>query len=209
MMQSQTSKFQTLSLEKRTRILNASISEFSKNEYESASMNSIVQEAKISKGALFNYFVNKSELYNYIYKLALRKVKKYLKKVRDESVELPFENRLRLIVEKGIKFIKKNPKLSKMYFQLRFSGNSPNQTQILNELQKMSEQYLENILRTAILKKEINENINIRQSVFFLDTILNKYLNDYHRLNNTQNSTHLNSEDWIKGISSFFARGFK
>ena len=208
-MQSQTLKFETLSLEKRTRILNASISEFSKNEYESASMNSIVQEAKISKGALFNYFVNKSELYNYIYKIAVRKVKKYLKKVRDESVELPFENRLRLIVEKGIRFIKKNPKLSKMYFQLRFSGNSPNQTQILNELQKMSEQYLENILRTAILKKEINENINIRQSVFFLDTILNKYLNDYHRLNNAQNSANLNSEDWTKGISSFFARGFK
>ncbi|MAJ33972.1 MAG: TetR family transcriptional regulator, partial [Candidatus Marinimicrobia bacterium] len=90
-MQSQTSKFETLSKEKQTRILNASISEFSKNEYESASMNSIVQEAKISKGALFNYFVNKSELYNYIYKLAVRKVKKYLKKVRDESVELPFE----------------------------------------------------------------------------------------------------------------------
>ena len=208
-MQSQTLKFETLSLEKRTRILNASISEFSKNEYESASMNSIVQEAKISKGALFNYFVNKSELYNYIYKIAVRKVKKYLKKVRDESVELPFENRLRLIVEKGIRFIKKNPKLSKMYFQLRFSGNSPNQTQILNELQKMSEQYLENILRTAILKKEINENINIRQSVFFLDTILNKYLNDYHRLNNAQNSANLNSEDWTKGISSFFAKGFK
>ena len=209
MMQSQISKFETLSLEKRTRILNASISEFSKNEYESASMNSIVQEAKISKGALFNYFINKSELYNYIYKLAVRKVKKYLKKVRDESVELPFENRLRLIVEKGIRFIKKNPKLSKMYFQLRFSGNSPNQTQILNELQKMSENYLENILKTAILKKEINENINIRQSVFFLDTILNKYLNDYHRLNNAQNSANLNSEDWTKGISSFFARGFK
>ena len=208
-MQSQTSKFETLSLEKRTRILNASISEFSKNEYESASMNSIVQEAKISKGALFNYFVNKSQLYNYIYKIAVRKVKKYLKKVRDESVELPFENRLRLIVEKGIRFIKKNPKLSKMYFQLRFSGNSPNQTQILNELQKMSEQYLENILRTAILKKEINENINIKQSVFFLDTILNKYLNDYHRLNNTQNSAYVNSDDWTKGISSFFARGFK
>ena len=208
-MQSQTSKFETLSQEKRTRILNASISEFSKNEYESASMNSIVQEAKISKGALFNYFVNKSELYNYIYKIAVRKVKKYLKKVRDESVELPFENRLRLIVEKGIRFIKKNPKLSKMYFQLRFSGNSPNQIQILNELQKMSEQYLENILRTAILRKEINENINIKQSVFFLDTILNKYLNDYHRLNNTQNSAYVNSEDWTKGISSFFARGFK
>ena len=208
-MQSQTSKFETLSQEKRTRILNASISEFSKNEYESASMNSIVQEAKISKGALFNYFVNKSELYNYIYKIAVRKVKKYLKKVRDESVELPFENRLRLIVEKGIRFIKKNPKLSKMYFQLRFSGNSPNQTQILNELQKMSEQYLENILRTAILRKEINENINIKQSVFFLDTILNKYLNDYHRLNNTQNRTHFNSENWTKGISSFFAKGFK
>ena len=95
-MRSQTSKFETLSQEKRTRILNASISEFSKNEYESASMNSIVQEAKISKGALFNYFVNKSELYNYIYKLAVRKVKKYLKKVPLKKFWLKMEEFLEL-----------------------------------------------------------------------------------------------------------------
>ena len=202
-------KFETLALEKRTRILNASISEFSNNEYESASMNSIVQEAKISKGSLFNYFVNKSELYKYIYNIAVQKVKKYLKKVRDESTDLPFEERLCLIVEKGIDFIEKNPKLSKMYFKLRFSGNSPNQNQILNDLQKMSELYLENILKSAIFKREIDKNINIKQSVFFLDTILNKYLNDYHRLNNTENSSHFTPEDWTSGIASFFAKGFK
>jgi AcrR family transcriptional regulator len=202
-------KFETLALEKRTRILNASISEFSNNEYESASMNSIVQEAKISKGSLFNYFVNKSELYKYIYNIAVQKVKKYLKKVRDESTDLPFEERLCLIVEKGINFIEKNPKLSKMYFKLRFSGNSPNQNQILNDLQKMSELYLENILKSAIFKREIDKNINIKQSVFFLDTILNKYLNDYHRLNNTENSSHFTPEDWTSGIASFFAKGFK
>jgi AcrR family transcriptional regulator len=202
-------KFETLALEKRTRILNASILEFSNNEYESASMNSIVQEAKISKGSLFNYFVNKSELYKYIYNIAVQKVKKYLKKVRDESTDLPFEERLCLIIEKGINFIEKNPKLSKMYFKLRFSGNSPNQNQILNDLQKMSELYLENILKSAIFKREIDKNINIKQSVFFLDTILNKYLNDYHRLNNTENSSHFTPEDWTSGIASFFAKGFK
>jgi AcrR family transcriptional regulator len=172
-------------------------------------MNSIVQEAKISKGSLFNYFVNKSELYKYIYNIAVQKVKKYLKKVRDESTDLPFEERLCLIIEKGINFIEKNPKLSKMYFKLRFSGNSPNQNQILNDLQKMSELYLENILKSAIFKREIDKNINIKQSVFFLDTILNKYLNDYHRLNNTENSSHFTPEDWTSGIASFFAKGFK
>jgi len=72
-------------------------------------MNTVVNQAGISKGSLFNYFQSKSILYNHIYKLALREVKTYLRKVRDETAQLPFNERLSKIVDSGVQFIGEHP----------------------------------------------------------------------------------------------------
>lgn len=61
-----TKMFLELNKEKRTKIIEISITEFSKYGYENSSTNRIVQNANISKGSLFKYFKNKDELYFYI-----------------------------------------------------------------------------------------------------------------------------------------------
>lgn len=53
-------------LEKRDRILNSAMKEFSKNTFQKASTNKIVEDAGISKGLLFHYFGNKEKLYKYL-----------------------------------------------------------------------------------------------------------------------------------------------
>lgn len=61
-----TNMFLELNKEKRTKIIEISITEFSKYGYENSSTNRIVQNANISKGSLFKYFRNKDELYFFI-----------------------------------------------------------------------------------------------------------------------------------------------
>jgi AcrR family transcriptional regulator len=51
--------------EKRDRIINAAMREFSKG-YKNASTDEIVKEAGISKGLLFHYFGSKEKLYEFI-----------------------------------------------------------------------------------------------------------------------------------------------
>lgn len=58
-----TSKFQQLPMEKRRRILNAALQEFSTKDYKSANTDIIAARAGISKGSLFYYFKNKQSLY--------------------------------------------------------------------------------------------------------------------------------------------------
>jgi TetR/AcrR family transcriptional regulator len=60
------SNFEKLAEEKKKKIIDAAIREFSKDGYINASTNNIVKEAGIAKGALFNYFGNKKNLYLYI-----------------------------------------------------------------------------------------------------------------------------------------------
>lgn len=62
-----TEKFLSLDQEKRDRILNAALSEFTQKGYDNASTNEIVKGAVISKGLLFHYFKNKKELFFFLY----------------------------------------------------------------------------------------------------------------------------------------------
>ncbi len=66
-------KIMSLDEEKRNRILNAAMKEFSKG-YQNASTDAIVREAGISKGLLFHYFGTKKELFLFLHEYALEKV---------------------------------------------------------------------------------------------------------------------------------------
>lgn len=62
--------FENLQFEKRKKILNACYDVFGKYGYEKASINDIAKEAHVSKSSLFHYFMNKENLYFYLYDFA-------------------------------------------------------------------------------------------------------------------------------------------
>lgn len=204
---SNTNKFEQLPEEKQSRIVNASISEFAEKDYETASMNTVVNQAGISKGSLFNYFKTKSVLYDHIYQLALGEVKLYLRDVRDETIDLSFENRLSKVVDSGVLFITEHPRLARIYFRLVYSGDSPNRKKIVNELQAMSDDYLGNIIQDAMDRNELNPNLDKSQSVFFLDAVLNRFLKEYHLVMNQRSQDTFDKEEWVKGITKLFTKG--
>lgn len=73
-----TAIFFALTVEKRSRILEASIAEFSVHGYTDGSTNRIVRNAGISKGSLFQYFQNKEELYFYTLDCVTRELTEHL-----------------------------------------------------------------------------------------------------------------------------------
>lgn len=58
--------FEKLPDKKKKKIIDICVKEFGENGYVSASTNTIVKEAGISKGTLFNYFGNKKNLFLYV-----------------------------------------------------------------------------------------------------------------------------------------------
>lgn len=69
--------FYNLSDEKQINLVNAAIEEFSKNNYMEGSINSIIKNAKISKGGLFKYISNKEDLYLYVMEKSLEELTKF------------------------------------------------------------------------------------------------------------------------------------
>ena len=64
--------FKNVDPEKRDRIINSALEEFSKNRFEKASTNNIVKNAGISKGLLYHYFTSKKSLYDYLEVFAVK-----------------------------------------------------------------------------------------------------------------------------------------
>ena len=60
-------KFFALPIEKQRRIINAAYRVFSENSYKKAPMSEIAEEGNISKSLLFHYFINKKDLYMYLW----------------------------------------------------------------------------------------------------------------------------------------------
>lgn len=64
--------FFALSQEKKTRIIEAAIEEFSKVIYHDASINQIIKNAEISRGSFYQYFEDKDDLFFYIIETIIR-----------------------------------------------------------------------------------------------------------------------------------------
>ncbi len=84
--------FFRLSPEKKNRIIDAAISEFSEHSYDNTSIHRIVAGAEISTGSFYQYFENKKDLYFYILSMYLKKLEGYLRE-HGEKIDLFEQNR--------------------------------------------------------------------------------------------------------------------
>ena len=65
-------KFYNLPPEKQQAVINAGFHVFSQNSYKKSPMSEIAEAAGISKSLLFHYFVNKKELYLFLWDTCAR-----------------------------------------------------------------------------------------------------------------------------------------
>ena len=65
-------KFFSLPREKQNQIINAGFHVFSRNTYKKSPMSEIAEKAGISKALLFHYFLNKKELYLFLWETCAR-----------------------------------------------------------------------------------------------------------------------------------------
>ena len=75
-------RYYKLSEDKQERIMDASLDEFTREGFESASINQIIKEADISRGSFYTYFEDKHDLFRFIFdKLKASAAKEIVKEV--------------------------------------------------------------------------------------------------------------------------------
>ena len=208
----ETRAFLQLDHEKQMRIVEASIDEFAKKGYENASMNMVVKKAGISKGALFNYFVNKSGLFGFIYRLVLNQVKDYLRTVRDESQDEDFFLRMEKVMKAGVDFVRSYPGPAQLYYRIIFTGDAPFKEEILEELHGESLKFIQSLVEDGVNRGDLQPDLDTKATAFVLECVLDRFL-QAHQLEFLNHSLQLydacgeESYKWIKRILVLFRTG--
>lgn len=148
---------------KRMKIINSAMEEFSRNTYQKASTNRIVEKAGISKGSLFNYFKSKKKLYEYLEIFSIRVLADaVVEKLNWKEPDIL--KRIKDIVMIKLEVCRKYPYL--LEFSKRIYENKS-----MDELKVILEEYVPNIydkvyhenIDFSLFKedKEIKETMNI------------------------------------------------
>ncbi len=155
-------KLSNLDSEKRIKIINSAMEEFSKNSYDKASTNRIVENAGISKGSLFNYFQSKEKLYNYLEIFSIKELANEIgKKVNWEEPDIL--KRIKEIALIKLEVFSKHPYL--LGFFKRINANKS-----MEELKAIYEKYVPNIYEKVYYK-------NIDFSLFKEDIQVKEVMN--------------------------------
>ncbi|MDY7031509.1 MAG: TetR/AcrR family transcriptional regulator [Thermodesulfobacteriota bacterium] len=208
----ETRAFLQLDQEKQRRIVEASIEEFAEKGYEKASMNIVVKRAGISKGALFNYFVNKSGLFGFIYLLILNQVKDYLRTVRDESRDEDFFLRMEKVMRAGVDFVRRYPGPAQVYYRIIFTGDAPFKDEILKELHGESLKFIQSLVEDGVNRGDLRPDLDTKATAFVLECVLDRFLQAHHLkfLNHSLQLYGAYGEEshlWIQKILELFRTG--
>lgn len=176
----ETDMFLNLDENKKQRILGAAIDEFAHKSYGNASMNVVVEKAGISKGALFKYFTSKEGLFAYVYRMSLRKIKDYLRAVRDGSEDEDFFVRLEKVMQAGIDFTQVHPGLARIYYRIIFTGDSPYKRDILAEIRGESLEFIQSLVQKGIDRGELRPNLDPKTAAFVVESVVDRFVQSHN-----------------------------
>lgn len=161
--------FHKIKEEKKSRIIDAAIQEFSAHGFSKANINIIATEASVSVGSLYKYFDNKHNLYLFIVSKSVEIMKNVLNIIIVENNDL--EQTIRNIIKAIQKYSRTNANSTKLY-NVMASENDP---ELVAQLAKAMEgatadvyaQLIERYQSTGQLSKDIHP----RYFAYFLDNI--------------------------------------
>ncbi|MEJ5301283.1 MAG: TetR/AcrR family transcriptional regulator [Thermodesulforhabdaceae bacterium] len=171
--------FDRLPLEKKERIIQVSIEEFADHGFHQASINRLVSRLGIAKGSIFQYFGSKEKFFAFIFDYAVELAKNRLRGVRENTKNLPFFQRVKSILWAGIDFVEQHPNIYRLYLKMIFHENFPLREELLKKVHLLSADYLKPLVDDAISRGELRNDLDIDFVVFFIDSMLDRFLQAY------------------------------
>lgn len=151
--------FFNLDERKRNRIIDCAIDEFSQKSFESAKLSNIIKSSGIPRGSLYQYFIDKKDLYLYLLELAKNKKMVYINAYMNNNKDVPFFDLFRGMYLAGIKFAIENPKLVKIMSLMLMNKNDIYQ-EILGDSLNYAIDYYKDLIDRDKEKGRIREDID-------------------------------------------------
>ncbi len=105
--------FYNLTATKKNRIIDAIIDECAIHTFEHINLSNIVRDAQIPRGSFYQYFVDKRDVFDFLYThIGVLKMQ-FIGNLMDPQLDIPFLKRFERIYLSGLDFAQAHPKLMK------------------------------------------------------------------------------------------------
>lgn len=184
--------FFNLPEEKRNRIINAAMKEFSEIHYKKVTIDRIVNSAGIPKGSFYQYFHNKDDLYKYLFSQIGDQKKQTLYSVKKMQKQLNFKQYVLELLEQAKKFEMRDSNLLALKDKFINECSQEVRRDILkNEIPK-SYEILEEGIKCYIKKGELRSNLNIKTAAYIITSC---FINlEHFQFNKEQDVNDITSE---------------
>ncbi len=179
--------FYNLSEEKRKKVYDALLEEFSQYSYDSASINRIVKVAEISKGSIYQYFDDKIDMFKYLINAVFEKKIQYMTPVMLNPEGIDVFKLIREMYLTGIKFAQENPKLYLLAIRFMNDKEHPVYKEVMSENFGSADAIFGVFLKNAINRGEVKAEIDI-EFVSHIISSLNVTLAEYFMEKNNSNN---------------------
>jgi AcrR family transcriptional regulator len=184
--------FFNLPEEKRKRVLDALLDEFSSREYAQVSVDRIVERAGISKGSFYQYFEDKRDCYLYLLQLVINEKIDFMQQYSLSAEGEDFFGSFRKMIEAGLDFQFSSPRLGRIGYLAAFS-DIPLPDEIQNLLAQNSREYFSQLIQEGIENGALKDNINTEAAAFVMDAVfsnLREYLMDRFSISGDELAEH-------------------
>ncbi len=199
---------------KQERILEAAISEFAKNGFNAANINTIAKRADISIGSLYNYFSSKEDLFltiiNYGYKVLENAI---------SSIDLrggDIFDKIERLFSAAQEYARKYPQLNQIYLDMSTEGLSHLSKRLSGKLETITASFYRGLINSAKEQGLVASDIDEHIASFCIDNLIMfiqySYTSKYfiERMKIFVGEHNIDSdEDIIKGIMRFIRRALE
>jgi TetR/AcrR family transcriptional regulator len=155
--------FLNLSKEEQEQVMEAALDEFSQKDYDSASINQIIQNAGISKGSMYHYFQNKEDLYMHMLTKVMEEKTKFLQAAVQNAgkpvQELTFFESLAFQMEVGIKFAQEKYRYYRIGIHMQNMPESALKERVWGRMKVAFDQYMDSMVEGAIAAGELRDDL--------------------------------------------------
>ncbi|TVP84584.1 MAG: TetR/AcrR family transcriptional regulator [Acholeplasmataceae bacterium] len=171
--------FFNLSPDKRQRIMDAAIKEFSRAPIEHVNVSNIVRDSGISRGSFYQYFHDKDDLYTHFFSTIGQVKMTYFGTLFDARHDMPFIDRLYQMHLKGIAFRLDYPEFvppSRMLLQ----SNDPKTKAMIKDSTRQGIDLFEAMIRQDQVKGRISSDVDSWVLAAITITFMNTFsMEDY------------------------------
>lgn len=161
--------FNKIPEEKRKKIIEAAVAEFAEKGFTSANINSIAQNAEVSVGSMYKYFVNKEDLYLTIIHFAVGSLKTVLDQIINSEGDLL--NKIEKIIKAIQSYSRSNVYLTKLYNEMTTESYSELVWKIVSDMEGVSAELYSSLIIQAQQEGLVREDIDPKMFAFFLDNL--------------------------------------